>query len=32
LIVVLISIKVCLQAPESAFTYLDDEYLIGRVQ
>ena len=31
-IVVLVSIEVCLQALESAFTYLDDKYLIGRVQ
>ena len=31
-IVVLVSIKVALQALESAFTYLDDKYLIGRVQ
>ena len=31
-IVVLVIIKASLQALESAFTYLDDKYLIRRVQ
>ena len=31
-IVVLVSTKGALQALEKAFTYLDDKYLIGRVQ